>query len=77
MCSTVLDKQPVDLSIYTPQKMFLLAFSFANFEIPRGSTGKTNISTPQFFSPPVQIAWWAHMHRFLSVCLYWTKNRRK
>ncbi len=23
----------------------------------------------QFLSPPVQVAQWAHMHRFLSVCL--------
>ncbi len=22
-----------------------------------------------FLSPPVPVAWWAHMHRFLSVCL--------
>ncbi len=29
---------------YTPQKMFLLAFSFANFETTRGSRGKANIS---------------------------------
>ncbi len=29
--------------IYTPQKMFLLAFSFANFETTRGSRGKVNI----------------------------------
>ncbi len=35
-----------------------------------------------FLSPPVQIARWDHMRRFLCVCLsvlclYWTKNRRK
>ncbi len=29
---------------YTPQKMFLLAFSFANFETTSGSRGKANIS---------------------------------
>ncbi len=30
--------------VYTPQKMFPLAFSFANFETTRGNTGKANIS---------------------------------
>ena len=30
---------------YTPQKMFLLAFSFANFETTRGSREKAKIST--------------------------------
>ncbi len=35
------------LGIYTPQKMFLLAFSFANFETTRGNTGKANIYTAQ------------------------------
>ena len=34
----------VILLVYTPQKMFLLAFSFANFEVNRGNTGKANIS---------------------------------
>ena len=29
---------------YTPKKMFLLAFSFVNFETTRGSRGKANIS---------------------------------
>ncbi len=29
---------------YTPQKMFLLAFSFANFKTTRGNTGKANIN---------------------------------
>ncbi len=29
--------------IYTPQKMFLLTFSFANFETTRGIRGKANI----------------------------------
>ena len=32
---------------YTPQKMFLLAFSFANFETTRGNTRKDNIYTAQ------------------------------
>ncbi len=32
------------LYMYTPQKMFLLAFSFAHFETTRGNTGKANIS---------------------------------
>ncbi len=31
-------------SMYTPQKMFLLAFSFANFEMTRGNRGKANTS---------------------------------
>ena len=30
-----------------------------------------------FLSPPVLIAWWAHLHRFLSVCVDLTKNRGK
>ena len=32
------------MNMYTPKKMFFLAFSFANFEMTRGSTGKANIS---------------------------------
>ncbi len=31
-------------AVCTAQKMFLLAFSFANFETTRGSRGKANIS---------------------------------
>ncbi len=30
--------------VYTPQNMFLLAFSFANYETTRGSTWKANMS---------------------------------
>ncbi len=33
----------VNLNMYTLQKMFLLAFSFANFETTRGGRGKANI----------------------------------
>ena len=29
--------------MYTPQKMFLLSFSIANFETTRGNTGKVNM----------------------------------
>ncbi len=32
------------IQTYTPKKMFLLAFSFANFETTRGSRGKANFS---------------------------------
>ena len=31
-------------SLYTAQKMFLFAFSFANFETTSRNTGKTNIN---------------------------------
>ncbi len=34
----------ISCKMYTPQKMFLLAFSFANFETTRGNTGKANIA---------------------------------
>ena len=40
--------------MYTPQKMFLLAFSFANFEMTRGSRGKANISFLYPLSPSIQ-----------------------
>ena len=39
---------------YTPQKMFLLAFPFANFETTRGNTGKANISFLSLFNYTAQ-----------------------
>ncbi len=36
-------------NMYTPQKMFLLAFSFANFETTRGNTGKANYTAQKKF----------------------------
>ena len=32
------------------------------------SGGPRIFKNVSFFSPPVHIAWWAHMRRFLSVC---------
>ena len=34
----------VEIQFYTPQKKKLLAFSFANFETTRGSTGMAHVS---------------------------------
>ncbi len=42
--SFVLKTARIYMALYTPQKMFLLAFSFANFETTRGNTGEANIS---------------------------------
>ncbi len=33
------------------------------------------IHTESLLSPPVHFARWAHMRRFLSVCLDWTKDQ--
>ncbi len=38
--------------IYTPQIMFLFAFTFANFEMTRGSRGKANNYTAQKKATP-------------------------
>ncbi len=41
---------PILELLYTPKKMFLLAFSFANFETTRGSRGKATLPKKSYSS---------------------------